>query len=329
MSKKDFDDLVEKVIKQRASLSAMRPVVEKEILHYDIFKALSSEGLLDLLTFQGGTSLRLCRGANRFSEDLDFVGGRDFNFASMSKIKQCIEEHIGERYGLTVRVKEPKERSVDGSGETVRVDRWMVTVQSSPEKSDLPSQKIKVEIANTVAYTKEPVALKINYDFLDYPDQIIIPTESLSEVLADKIVAFPRSLYDRHGADAKSDSTLIRHRDIWDISWLLRNGAELNPQFVNAKINDDYGVSDFGELLKNAELRLPLIVGSKEFMGQMTRFIDVDTLKDTIQKPSFVNQMQADVISMLAGMAPQLVAKDETARKRKSLPTLAPPGLSR
>lgn len=63
MSKKDFDELVEKVIKQRSSLASMRPVVEKEILHYDIFKALSSERLLDSLVFQGGTSLRLCRGA--------------------------------------------------------------------------------------------------------------------------------------------------------------------------------------------------------------------------------------------------------------------------
>ena len=62
MSKKDFDDLVEKVIKQRASLSTMRPVVEKEIFHYDIFKALSGEGLLNSLVFQGGTSLRLCWG---------------------------------------------------------------------------------------------------------------------------------------------------------------------------------------------------------------------------------------------------------------------------
>lgn len=30
MSKKDFDELVEKVIKQRSSLASMRPVVEKE-----------------------------------------------------------------------------------------------------------------------------------------------------------------------------------------------------------------------------------------------------------------------------------------------------------
>lgn len=45
----------------------MRPVIEKELLHYDILFSLDKEGLLDILTFQGGTSLRLCYGAPRFS----------------------------------------------------------------------------------------------------------------------------------------------------------------------------------------------------------------------------------------------------------------------
>ncbi|WP_254693758.1 nucleotidyl transferase AbiEii/AbiGii toxin family protein [Shewanella sp. MEBiC00475] len=40
-------------------------------------------GLLDKLTFQGGTSLRLCYGGNRFSEDLDFAGGKDFSSAML------------------------------------------------------------------------------------------------------------------------------------------------------------------------------------------------------------------------------------------------------
>ena len=34
----------------------MRPVIEKELLHYDILFGLDSAGLLDELTFQGGTS---------------------------------------------------------------------------------------------------------------------------------------------------------------------------------------------------------------------------------------------------------------------------------
>lgn len=72
---KDFSALVDLAM-AHPGLSATRPVVEKELLHYEIFQALDAEGLLKDLVFQGGTSLRLCRGSDRFSEDLDFAGGR-------------------------------------------------------------------------------------------------------------------------------------------------------------------------------------------------------------------------------------------------------------
>ncbi|WP_208324605.1 nucleotidyl transferase AbiEii/AbiGii toxin family protein [Modicisalibacter xianhensis] len=39
---------------------------------------MDHEGLLDSLTFQGGTFLRLCQSSLRFSEDLDFAGDWDF-----------------------------------------------------------------------------------------------------------------------------------------------------------------------------------------------------------------------------------------------------------
>ncbi len=38
----------------------MRPVIEKELLHYDILYALDEARVLDNLVFQGGTSQRLC-----------------------------------------------------------------------------------------------------------------------------------------------------------------------------------------------------------------------------------------------------------------------------
>ena len=85
MSKEDFNALVELAMRTEG-LSAMRPVVEKELLHYDIFHALDSEGLLKNIVFQGGTALRLCRGSARFSEDLDFAGGREFNSAKLSQL---------------------------------------------------------------------------------------------------------------------------------------------------------------------------------------------------------------------------------------------------
>ena len=54
-----FEELTELAMAEPGR-SQMRPVIQKELLHYDILYRLDSEGLLDQLTFQGGTSLRLC-----------------------------------------------------------------------------------------------------------------------------------------------------------------------------------------------------------------------------------------------------------------------------
>ena len=80
----DFMTLVDQAM-SLPGRAKMRPVIEKELLHYDILFTLDNKGLLDKLTFQGGTSLRLCYGASRFSEDLDFAGGRNF----ASKVLLC------------------------------------------------------------------------------------------------------------------------------------------------------------------------------------------------------------------------------------------------
>ena len=105
VTKQAFSELVTQTMS--ANTSHMRPVIEKESLHYDILFCLDQAGLLDQLVFQGGTSLRLCYGGSRFSEDLDFASGRDFSSHQLVDIKQCIESYIGARYGLDVRVKEP------------------------------------------------------------------------------------------------------------------------------------------------------------------------------------------------------------------------------
>lgn len=163
----NFHDLVDIAI-QQPGRTAMRPVVEKEILHYDIFHALDRAGLLRNLVFQGGTSLRLCRGSNRFSEDLDFAGGRDFTSQKMQAIKACIEKHLGARYGLAVEVKEPKEMAALPDYENVRVDKWQVSVETSPERRDMPRQRVKLEIANIPAYV-DLVERKIeDYHIDDY-----------------------------------------------------------------------------------------------------------------------------------------------------------------
>ena len=278
----------------------MRPVVEKEILHYDIFHALDQGGFLKDLVFQGGTSLRLCRGSKRFSEDLDFAGGPSFTSKKLSQMKECIETRIGERYGLKVAVKEPKDGGEANDPENIRVDKWQVSVETSPGRRDLPQQRIKLEVANVPAYTKELVPLRTNYEFLAGFDSVLVPTETISEVMADKVLAFPASV--KHA----------RHRDIWDLAWLTQRGAKLNADLVRKKIGD-YNVENYLGLLEQAIERLPLVVSSKDFKDQMRRFIDAESAKQ-LDNPLFLEYLSNEVGDLFQQMRRSMAPQPEQAR---------------
>ena len=271
----NFNHLVDLAM-QSTGYVHMRPVITKELLHYDILFCLEDNGLLDQLTFQGGTSLRLCYGGIRFSEDLDFVGGYDFSTSHLIDIKKCLEKYIGTRYGLEIEVKEPKEMAEVPKYKDIKVDKWQVKITTEPRKRDLPKQKIKLEVANVPAYSRTPQSLKHNYDFLPdgYSDTIIM-TESLDEIMADKLVALVGC------------QRYVRHRDIWDLRWLKQQGATVNSSYIRAKIKD-YKEKDFSQKLDLFVQQLDDIICGKEFMNEMSRFIPMDVQRRTLQKDKFI-----------------------------------------
>lgn len=296
MSRADFDALVQRAMRSD-EMTGLKPVIEKELLHYEIFNAMDREGLLRGLVFQGGTSLRLCWGAERFSEDLDFAAGRDFDAERMKPIKSCIEELIGSRYGLPVRVKEPDWKR-DKSTENVPVRTWLVSVMTSPGNPALPQQKIKIELAAVEAYTRQMVPIRKNYDFLEGTGTVLVPVESRDEILADKIVAFPNSLFDRDGAPVDLESRKIRHRDVWDIAWLMRNRAQSSEELVARKVAD-YGVPAFSDRLAYALDALPRIVSGEAFGAQMSRFLDTQTYTRTVAEPQYLEYLGKAVRDVL------------------------------
>ncbi len=282
----DFNLLVEKALRIPGR-ALMRPAIAKELLHYDILFCLDSHGLLDTLTFQGGTSLRLCYGAVRFSEDLDFAGGRDFATANLIAMKDCLEKYLGKRYGLEIIVKEPKEMATLPKYEDIKVDKWQISVTTAPEKKDIPKQKIKIEVANVSAYSRVPRALQQNYEFLPdgYSDTLIM-TETLDEIMADKLISLV------------SCKRYIRYRDIWDLRWLKQQGAKINSEFILAKIHD-YKEIHYLENLRNMIGQLNEIVRSKSFQDEMTRFIPNDVLEKTLQKEKFIDFVINENTSLL------------------------------
>lgn len=274
MSRVDLDELVELAVAQN-NAAAMRPVVVKELLHYDILFALDKAGLLKNLVFQGGTSLRLCYGSNRFSEDLDFVGGKAFGTNELAPIKDCIEDYLGKRYGLEVSVKEPKQLREQSEFRGINVDKWQVSVTTAPKQKSIPRQRIKIEIANIEAYTSETVALQANYEFLPdgYADTLL-RVETLDEIMADKLISLANT------------EKYIRHRDIWDLRWLKQKGAAVNGRLVTLKISD-YKIDDYAGKVARMQAMLPEIIHGDAFRNEMKRFIPVTVQEATLAKAEF------------------------------------------
>ncbi|MBE0506696.1 MAG: nucleotidyl transferase AbiEii/AbiGii toxin family protein [Marinospirillum sp.] len=255
----ELQKMVDQIVADYPEKAVFRPVLEKEILHYDILFALSRENLLQNLIFQGGTSLRLCYGGVRYSEDLNFAGGKAFVSTDVSNIKEAIEDHIGSRYRLDVAVKYPKDMRTEPDYDNVRVDKWQVAIETSPGRRDMPKQKIKLEIANIPAYTSEARFLHLNYPNLPvtYAD-LVLQVESATEIMADKVVSLCAST--KH----------IRYRDIWDLVWLSKKGFAPNYELI-AKKTLDYQIDGFDEMVKMRVQSLPSLIES--FMVEMNRFV--------------------------------------------------------
>lgn len=267
--------------------SHMRPVIEKELLHYDILFVLNKSGLLDRLTFQGGTSLRLCYGALRFSEDLDFAGGYDFEAKHLFAMKNCLENYLTKHYQLEVSVKEPKDIVTASDRRNVNVSIWQIRLVTHPESKNLPKQMIKLEVANIPAYTREPKLILSNYDFLpDGYTDVIMMVETLDEILADKIIAFICC------------QTHVRYRDIWDFNWLKKKNAKLNLDLVLKKVQD-YKVKNFDVYLDNMKVRLHEIIHARQFKDEMSRFLPFDVQERTLLHGKFLQLLENEIHELL------------------------------
>ena len=151
-----FEQTTNAVLAKQQTYYVLRPVVEKEILHLDFLRILSKAGLLQKLTFMGGTCLRACYGYARLSEDLDFTGGFDFKKDDMRGIGDLLKKGIRQKYDLALDFLEPVKE--EGNTRT-----WKIKIITAPERPDLPQQRINIDICMLPSYERCPVMIKNHY----------------------------------------------------------------------------------------------------------------------------------------------------------------------
>ena len=302
--KYDFAKFVNNLQENDPSLAGLGLILEKEILHYEILNALYKGKFLQELTFCGGTALRLCYGTPRFSEDLDFESEPSFTADKMEGIETCLNDYIGNRYGLPVFVRSPKDRS---GAFDIPVNTWRIMVVTRPRRKDIPRQRINLDIATLLPSPSKKLPLKLNYESLpkEYED-IEIRVKTKAAILADKVVAFPNAL----------DRGYPRWRDLWDIWWLTENGVYSDIELVK-KSSRDFNQENLNERIEVAIKQIPSLVEDSEFVNQMLRFLKKETAKTTILEVTWRKNFSEQLCSFFSDIQCQL--KNEKVNEPNSI----------
>lgn len=265
-----FDRLVSEALKNQVDFAPLQVVVEKELLHHDILREMSTAGLLKNLTFIGGTCLRACYGSNRLSEDLDFTGGKDFNRETLADLGRVLVKCLNAKYNLQVDVSEPVR-------ETTNVATWKLKVITQPQQSNLPVQRINIDICAIPSYDRQPMLLRNHYGVEMGTAGLIIQAQSREEIFADKMVAFALR------------PNRIKNRDLWDIGWLKQQNISLPLELVAKKVADHRStVEGFLVLLEKRMLQLRAQPEMRDgFVQEMRRFLPPQVISSTVVKEEF------------------------------------------
>ncbi len=265
-----FDQLVDEALRNKRDLAPLRTVVEKELLHHDILRLLSSAGLLEKLTFVGGTCLRACYGSNRLSEDLDFTGGADFQRETLTAFTRMLVEDLLAKYGLAVTVTAPVR-------EVGNVDTWKIRVQTNVGRKDLSPQRINIDICRIPSYDARPMLLMNPYGVEMGTSGLFVQAQSREEIFADKLVAFALR------------PNRIKNRDLWDIGWLHQQTVQPRLDLLAQKATDHN--CDAQKFLSMLVERCALIRSDSQteldFRQEMSRFLPAAVVAQSIAHPGF------------------------------------------
>jgi predicted nucleotidyltransferase component of viral defense system len=252
---------------KRGISGEMEQNLVKEAIHLHLLSALSDAGILRHVVFQGGTSLRLCYGGERYSEDLDFVCGKSGSYLQKIEFDKLIREALeATKRSLQrdfdigpdqIALKQPA-HPMAIKGNSVAVTAWQIAVPIDPTPRS-PKSRIKIEFANVPSHDNAPHVARVTPGLVQIQD-VILAVESPNEILAYKAVAL-------------TARETLKYRDIWDV-WDLTNrlNAKIDREVVQHKFAD-YGTTDVETKARRRLDKIAKESTAKSFLDEMKRFL--------------------------------------------------------
>lgn len=180
----------------------------REYLQALFLAKLYKNQLAAKLVFVGGTSLRLLRNLNRFSEDLDFdnlgLSNKQITILVNEVVKAIKKENIDLEIKSTIR------------GKKTYFELKFAGLLFDLKITTNPREKlmIKVDYADFWKGQSPEVILFNRYGFLE-----MVPVLPLGQALAEKLAAY-------------TFRKETQGRDIYDVVWLFSQGAKIDAKFL-------------------------------------------------------------------------------------------------
>lgn len=296
-----LSNLVNIVVCERPELARVRKVIEQELVHYDLLFLIQNKRLMTPdYAFIGGSCLRYCHGSTRYSEDLDFHVGANFDNRKFDKLRTEAEQYIGKRYGLEVETRSQKSFDRDSTFSGHMALTWKIIDYTHGEKGKTTNyQRIQLNVSNFSAYDVEYRLVQSHYSFLpDGYNTMLYKSASETEILADKLVAVPHR-------------NRIKARDLWDISWLLQRRTPVNTELIRLKIAD-HRIRNFKRLIEKRIETLPAYFDNGEYEYEMSRFLNENDYINTIERQENISKLYKLIVKTLTELHYNLYSASKT-----------------
>lgn len=250
----NFDQILVFAQNYHLPLWKKRAIV-REFLQVKILDLIYQEKISARLFFVGGTALRLLRGLDRFSEDLDFDIGRQTSKEIDGLMKTTAQAIQKENIALDLYSNTTAKRKYYEF--RFKDLLYELKLSSNPEEKLM----IKFDFETFWKHQLQETILLNRYGFLTS-----VVTISLNQLFVQKLTAY---LFRKE----------TQPRDIYDIVWLIAQGARIDKQFAEQN-----------------QLPSDLISKVKEkFVREKTR---IKTLQLRL-KPFLINEQYVNKIALL------------------------------
>lgn len=215
-----MNEIIQQRLEHFAPQSAQEEeYVLKEIIQEVALYALWRADFFKVAAFQGGTSLRILHGLQRFSEDLDFIlieASPEFGWSNYLHHLLAVLEEYGIRSEAV-----PQGRLDKAIRTAVIKDSSVVNQLDLSFYKGHPGRKLKIKLEVDI---NPPAGSGFDYSYLDFPTDYEVCHQDLSSNFALKIHALLCREF-------------LKGRDWYDFSWYIRQGTSPNlPLLKNALV---------------------------------------------------------------------------------------------